>query len=91
VACGYGFIVAYVLVCAALPRYLRDHNAYRPGAQLIPWLACFAMLLALVGKLYPVPEGPYGKPPYVYLGYLLAGLSWFFIRARNRKPALAEG
>jgi amino acid transporter len=87
----YGFIVAYALVSFALPRYLRDHNAYRPGAQIIPWLACCAMLLALAGNLYPVPEGPYGKLPLIYLAYLAAGLCWFFLRARNRKPALAEG
>lgn len=85
----YGFIVTYALVCVALPRYLRAHNAYRPGAQIIPWLASAAMLLALAGNLYPVPEGPYGKLPYIYLAYLLAGLLWFFLRARNRKPALA--
>src|SRR3984885_10122945 len=35
----YGFIVAYALVSVALPKYLRQHNAYRPGAQIIPWLA----------------------------------------------------
>jgi len=29
----YGFIVAYALVCLALPRYLRDHGVFRP------WLA----------------------------------------------------
>jgi len=87
----YGFIVTYALVCVALPNYLRGHNAYRPGAQIIPWLAFTAMLLALVGNLYPVPEGPYGKLPYIYLAYLASGLLWFFIRARNRKPALAEG
>ena len=86
----YGFIVTYALVCVALPRYLRAHNAYRPGAQIIPWLACAAMLLALAGNLYPVPEGPYGKLPYIYLAYLVAGLLWFFLRTRNRKPALAE-
>jgi amino acid transporter len=85
----YGFIVAYALVSAALPRYLREHNAYRPGAGLIPWLAFSAMLLALIGNLYPVPEGPYGKLPYIYLGYLLVGLCWFFWQARNRKAALA--
>jgi amino acid transporter len=86
----YGFIVTYALVSVALPRYLRDHNAYRPGAQIIPWLACCAMLLALAGNLYPVPEGPYGKLPLIYLAYLVAGLCWFFLRGRNRKPALAE-
>ena len=87
----YGFIVAYALVCVALPRYLRAHGAYRPGAQIIPWLACAAMLLALVGNLYPVPEGPYGKFPYIYLAYLVAGLAWYFVQTRKRKPASAQG
>lgn len=86
----YGFIVAYALVCSVLPRYLRKHNAYRPGAQVIPWLAFGAMLLALVGNLYPVPEGPYGKLPYVYLAYLAAGLVWFFWNRKNRGSALAQ-
>jgi amino acid transporter len=87
----YGFIVTYALVSAALPRYLRSRGAYRPGVQIIPWLAGCAMLLALIGNLYPVPEGPYGKLPYIYLVYLVAGLAWFFLSRRNKKPALAEG
>jgi amino acid transporter len=81
----YGFIVAYALVCGALPRYLRSHGVYRPAARIIPGLAGLAMLLALVGNLYPVPEGPYGKLPYIYLAYLIAGLAWFrFRRQRTR-------
>jgi amino acid transporter len=79
----YGFIVGYALVCIALPRYLREHGVLRPGAQIIPWLAGLAMLLALVGNLYPVPEGPYGKLPFVYLAYLSAGLLWFVLRGRK--------
>jgi amino acid transporter len=79
----YGFIVAYALVCIALPRYLRDRGVFRPRAQIIPWLAGLAMLLALAGNLYPVPEGPYGKLPYIYLAYLVAGLAWFRFRARR--------
>jgi len=86
----YGFIVAYALVCVALPRYLRNHGVFRPGAQIVPWLAGAAMLLALVGNLYPVPEGPYGKLPYVYLAYLTAGLLWFVLRGRNKDSAMSE-
>jgi amino acid transporter len=82
----YGFIVAYGLVSIALPRYLRSHGAYRPGAQIIPWLAGVAMLLALAGNLYPVPEGPYGKLPYIYLAYLTAGLAWFRFRQQRKSP-----
>jgi amino acid transporter len=83
----YGFIVAYGLVCAGLPHYLRSHGVFRPGAQVIPWLAGIAMLLALVGNLYPMPEGPYGKLPYIYLVYLSAGLLWFAVRARKQPTA----
>src|SRR5271163_3911052 len=80
----YGFIVAYALVCIALPRYLRNHGAYSSGAQILSSLAGLAMLLALVGNLYPVPEGPYGKLPYIYLVYLAAGLLWFAINSRGK-------
>jgi len=86
----YGFIVAYALVCVALPRYLRDHGAFKSWDRIIPALACAAMLLALVGNLYPVPEGPYGKLPYVYLAYLTAGLLWFLLRGRRRNSSLPE-
>src|SRR5882762_749000 len=83
----YGFIVAYASVCFALPRYLQSHNAFRSGAQIVPWLAGLAMLLALAGNLYPVPEGPYGKLPFIYLAYLAAGLAWFALR-RRRTPGV---
>jgi amino acid transporter len=87
----YGFIVAYALVCVALPRYLRNHGAYRTGAQVVPWLAALIMALALAGNLYPVPEGPYGKLPYIFLAYLMAGWLWFLLRRRDRGPAFAKG
>ena len=86
----YGFIVAYALVCVALPHYLRAHGAYRPGVQIIPWLAFTAMLLALIGNLYPVPEGPYGKLPYIYLAYLSAGLLWFLVQRRSKEAEPAK-
>jgi amino acid transporter len=86
----YGFIVAYALVCLALPRYLRSHGAFSPGEQIVPALAGLAMLLALVGNFYPVPEGPYGKLPYVYLAYLAAGLLWFLIRNRRKATSVVD-
>jgi amino acid transporter len=86
----YGFIVAYALTCIALPRYLRNHGVFRPGAQIIPWLTFFVLLLALVGNLYPVPEGPYGKLPYVFLGYLALGLLWFFWNSKGKGQVATE-
>ena len=85
----YGFIVAYALVCLALPSYLRNHGISDVGAKVVPWLAGLAMLFALVGNLYPAQEGPYGKLPYIYLVYVSAGLVWFFLRSRGKQPGLA--
>ncbi|HEX4426874.1 MAG TPA: APC family permease [Terriglobales bacterium] len=86
----YGFIVTYALVCIALPSYLRNHNVYRPGARIIPWIAFAAMVLALGWNLYPVQAGPYGRMPYIYLAYLIAGLVWFLIHGRMKNKALSE-
>jgi amino acid transporter len=87
----YGFVVTYALICLALPKYLKLHGAFRPSDRIIPAIAGLAMLLALIGNLYPVPEGPYGKLPYIYLGYLVLGLLWFFLRSRNKGTAEPAG
>jgi hypothetical protein len=47
-------------------------------------------VMALVGNLYPVPDGPYGKLPYIYLIFLLAGLLSFAVRGRTPRSGLAE-
>ena len=87
----YGFIVTYGLVCFALPGYLRDHHGVANAAtKTIPWVGTIAMALALVANLYPVPEGPYGKLPYIYLGYLAVALAWFAFRSRAKSPARTE-
>jgi amino acid transporter len=86
----YGFIVTYALVCFALPRYLREHGRLHIGGRVVSIVASVAMLLALVGNLYPVPEGPYGKLPYIYLAYLVAGLLWFLVSRRSKKAPLAQ-
>src|SRR5579862_2142637 len=82
----YGFIVTYGLVSLALPRYLKENGHIGISSRLIPALAFLAMIGALIGNLYPVPEGPYGKLPYVYLAYLFAGMLWFAFH-RSISPA----
>jgi amino acid transporter len=81
----YGFIVTYGLVCFALPRYLRNHGVGGSVPRVLPAAACVAMLLALVGNLYPIPEGPYGKLPYIYIAYIVAGMIWYFISTRRKE------
>jgi len=86
----YGFVVSYGLVCFALPGYLRDHHGVENAAtKTIPWIAFFAMVFAVVANLYPVPEGVYGKLPYIFLAYIGGALLLFAFRSRA-KPAVQE-
>lgn len=87
----YGFVVSYGLVCFALPGYLRDHHGVvNLATRTIPYIACLAMVYAVVANLYPAQEGVYGKLPYVFLVYLAAVLLLFVFRTRA-KPSVMEG
>jgi amino acid transporter len=86
----YGFVVSYGLVCFALPGYLRDHHGVTNAAtKTIPYVACAAMVYALVANLYPVTHDVYGKLPYVFLAFLTAVVLFFVFRSRP-KPSLQE-
>jgi amino acid transporter len=86
----YGFVVSYGLVCFALPGYLRDHHGVTNAAtKTIPYIACAAMVYALVANLYPVTHDVYGRLPYVFLTYLTAVVLFFVFRSRA-KPAVQE-
>jgi amino acid transporter len=83
----YGFTVSYALVCYALPGFLRDRKGQTTLATtIIPWLAFAAMIGVLLSNLYPVPEGVYGKLPYLFLAYLGAVLILFAFRSRAKIP-----
>jgi len=72
----FGFVTVYILVCAAAPLYLRSLGVLTPQALGISVLAIVAMTAALLGNLYPVPDGPYSYLPYVYVVLLLTGFAW---------------
>ena len=73
----YGFITVYGQVTFALPFYLKVKQRLTPPLLLLSIAATLAMVLVLVGTLYPVPAAPYSWLPYLYLAYLIAGLVWF--------------
>ena len=81
----YGFITTYGLVAVALPYYLRRNAQLTPAALALSIAAALAMVLAMAGTLYPVPDQPYSYLPYIYLTYLLAGLAWFAIAHRRSR------
>jgi amino acid transporter len=79
-----GFITAYLLVAVALPSFLRRRGELTPSAVALSLAAAIAMALAMAGTLYPVPDAPYNWLPYIYLGYLAAGLIYFAATPRSK-------
>jgi amino acid transporter len=76
----YGFITIYCLTCIALPLKLKRQGALSMTLLIIAILGGFSMVMTLAGTLYPVPDAPYSWLPYLYFGYLLIALVFFFRR-----------
>ena len=78
----YGFLTAYGLVCLAVPVFLRRNQALTPLWLLLSAAGFIAMMLAIAGSVYPMPQGAYRWLPYIYLAYLIVGWAWTVGRKR---------
>jgi len=85
----FGFLTAYILISVAAPIYLRSQGRLSTRAIAASILAVFAMGIALLGSLYPVPPAPYNSLPYIYLALLLGGLTWSVV-LKARSPVLVD-
>jgi amino acid transporter len=95
----YGFLVTYILISIAAPRYLVHEHQLRLRDVLVAIAAVLFMVIPAVGStglpkglgalsnLFPVPAAPYNVFPYVFLLYLVVGTCWFLI-VRVRSPEL---
>jgi amino acid transporter len=79
----YGSIMSYALVSLALPRYLREsQGVVNATTKTIPYLAFGLMVFIVAASLYPLPQGMYGRMPFVFLAYLALALLLFAFRSR---------
>ena len=83
----YGFLAAYGLVAVALPVHLRQRGRSTTGGAVLATASGLAVLLAMLGSLFPVPPAPYRYLPYIFGAYLLAGASWHALAARQKGMA----
>ena len=84
----YGFLTTYGLACIALPFFLRRVHSLGAGTLALSIAAVLAILLALAGTLYPVPNSPYNWLPYFYLAYILLGVAWQAFSTRKEATDL---
>jgi hypothetical protein len=80
---AFGFLGAYFLISLAAPAYLR-HRGQLGGNELVTALISVILLMVpAVGSVYPVPAWPVNMFPYIFLGYLAIGVTWFLILRRR--------
>ena len=72
----YGFLTTYGLAVLALPIFLRRLQRLSGRTLTVSTAAALAILAALAGSVYPVPDPPLNWLPYLYLGYLGVGIAW---------------
>ncbi|HEY0291130.1 MAG TPA: hypothetical protein VGC51_02155 [Hansschlegelia sp.] len=85
----YDFLFAYILVAAGAPFFLRRIGRLRAWHGAISLVTILPLLVPLAGSLYPVPAWPFSALPYVLLGLLALGVSWFLI-LKARAPEQLE-
>ncbi len=82
---AFGFLGAYFLISIAAPAYLRQWGALRMKEIGLAAASVVLLMVPAVGSVYPVPSWPVNIFPYIFLGYLAIGLTWFMIL--RRRPA----
>lgn len=86
---AFGFVVAYGLVSAAAPAYLKKFGEVTAK----DWAGCIASLVLLaipaVGSVYPVLAPPVSYFPYAFLVYLAIGIAWI-LAFHRRQPTASD-
>jgi amino acid transporter len=85
----YGFMTAYGLVAVALPVHLRKVGRFSAWGVVLSFAAAGASLAAIVGTIYPPPEGAYLYLPYIFLAYMASGMAWWWVAVRRQVAVTA--
>ena len=85
----FGFLTAYALVAIALPfarRALGRHSHWIAGISV---LTVLVMMLIVIFDLKSAADENHARIPWIYLGYIAAGLGWYAVR--RKKASLTRG
>jgi amino acid transporter len=79
----FGFLTAYALVALALPfarRALGQHSHWVAGLSIA---TVTVMILIVIFDLRSATDAIHARIPWIYLGYIAAGLAWYALRRKK--------
>ena len=79
----FGFLTVYALVALALPfarRVLGQHSHF---VAVVSIFTVMVMILIAVFDLRSSSDPVHARIPYIYLGYIAAGILWYALRRRK--------
>lgn len=82
----FGFLTVYALVALALPFARKALGQHSHIVAVISVLTVVVMILIAVFDLRSSSDPMHARIPYIYLGYIAAGIAWYVVR---RKKAVA--
>jgi len=83
----FGFLTAYALVAVALPfarRALGRHSHWVAGVSV---LTVVVMILIVIFDLRSATDANHARIPWIYLGYIAAGLALYWVRRKTVSSA----
>lgn len=95
--CSFGFLLTYVLISFAAPRYLRSIGQLTPGAVAVACLSIAFMALPVLGtvglpgsEMFPPPEFPNNVLFLLFVAYMAIGFGWMVLQRARRPQILAN-
>jgi amino acid transporter len=85
----FGFLTAYALVALALPFARRAVGQHSHLVLVVSVVTVLVMVMIAVFDLRSTSDAMHARIPYIYLGYIAAGLAWYGLR-RKRAVVTAD-
>ena len=85
----FGFLTAYALVALALPFARRALGQHSHMVAAVSIITVAVMILIVIFDLQSAPDANHARIPWIYLGYIAAGVAWYALR-RNKAVALSD-
>jgi amino acid transporter len=86
----FGFLTAYALVAVALPFARRALGQHSLPVVAVSVFTAMVMVLIVVFDLKSAADPIHARIPYIYLGYVVAGVGWYAVRRKRAVKARGE-